>query len=133
MDNKELFALAAIGISVFSLLVNYFNRRGDDVIGVKKEVGEIDKRLVRLETQFEYVTRKAAEILHRPTHWELDQLIEKFLNHRLSDDEREHFIEMLEDVTQDKDTAPGYRGVAAILAANLLGEKMAEEKSKGAA
>jgi hypothetical protein len=149
MDNKELFALGALLISILGLLLNHFNRRNDDVDGIKRdvgtvkerlakleayEVGPVKERLARIEAQFEYVSKKAAEVLHRPTHYELDQLLEKFGRNELGEDEKYYFVGLLEEVMEDKDTAPGYRGLAVLVAASVLGDELAKEakKDKGA-
>jgi hypothetical protein len=149
MDAKELFSLAGVIIGVIGILIGVLNRRNDDVEGVKRELsaakerlakleayelGPVKERLAKLEAQFEYVAKKAAEVLHRPTHYELDQLLEKFWANELQEDEKDQFVGMLEEVMREKDTAPGYRGLAILIAASVLGDELAKEarQSKGA-
>lgn len=114
LEPKDLFGLAGALIGLLSLLYTALNKRSTDIEGVKE-------RVTKLETQiglwWNIVEKQAATILIKPTHYERDLLIERYLRNELNDEELEIFIEMLRAINADKSESPGDRLAAANLGA----------------
>lgn len=116
MDQSIPISAAAFFAALVFGLAAHFRTRG---------VAEMGERLARLEGRFDtYLNvqeRGNARILHRPTHKDVDELLEKREQLKpLTDDEDKFLIIKLEEIIADKEQVPGFRAAAVqMLAARM--------------
>jgi hypothetical protein len=118
MTTEFAISLIAIGLSILSFLYSRFE------VQIKMEA-----RLTSLETKmgvfWRVIEEKAVAILHAPIHYERDALLDKLLaNKRLSPDDCDRLISMLDDIVEQREsTTPDERMAALLLLARLKSQK----------
>ena len=75
------------------------------------------QRITRLETFFEVLGKKAANILHSPHTPELDSFIEKYVSDKMLPDDWQHLLRLVDDVEGNLDRPKEERALAAMVAA----------------
>lgn len=94
---------ATMSIIVFVYTISR-NRQHDDT-DLRKEIGDLQSRMVALETKISVFWRgvsfSAAQVLHSPHNPELDELIEKFQHDQIDDQELRKFKGMLGEIAKD--------------------------------
>lgn len=118
---KDGIAALALAMAVVTFANSRLDRRAMNAI-------DIIQRLTTLETRvslfWKMMETKAAEILHKPIHYERDALIEKYLDGCLSEEEMGCFVEMLQAISDDKENeSEGARLSAAHLLAIIRVKK----------
>jgi len=107
--NRDYIGIGAFVLAVFGFLASHYRTKG---------MAEVIERLTKIETKveiyFELQERYNAAILHRPTHKDVDHLLEtRERGELLSEDADKELDEALERIINDKNQTVGFRAAAA--------------------
>lgn len=127
LEPKDLFGLAGVAVGLSSLLYTVISKRGTDIQGMKERLSSVE---TKISLFWGVMEKQAAAILIKPTHYERDEMIERYLRGELNERETEEFIEMLQAINSDKNASPGDRLAAATLGAIVEIKKVDEQKGK---
>ncbi len=134
MEISPTISLLALGLSAGGLLYNIRRNAGTDTQKLRDAIAANTTDIALLKKQGDLfwglIEQQMAKALIRPTHIELDRLLEKLVrNEPLTPEQELQLVYMLRQTVGDKQEQAGVRAMAAtILAIRLARQKSQEEK-----
>ena len=126
-------ALASLGLSAAGAIYNRRRNAGSDTKKIWDAIGLLNTDMALVKRQGDLfwglIEQQMAKALIRPTHIELDALLEKLVNnHRLTTEQETRLIGMLHEVVDDKNEVAGVRAMGATILAIRLARQRAEKE-----
>jgi uncharacterized membrane protein len=135
MTFDKILALCALVLSVVSILYTVWRDRSSGVKAQREELQKVKDELLILKTQFAFFLRgleeQAMKMFHHPDDQKrLDNLIDKYREGRITEEERERLKNALRRIRDDADTPTGESAVALLWLATIRSKEAGERIAK---
>ena len=123
-------ALASLGLSAAGAIYNRRRNAGSDTKKIWDAIGLLNTDMALVKKQGDLfwglIEQQMAKALIRPTHIEMDRLLERLVHgEELTPSQEQRLVEMLQEVVSDKKEVPGVRAMGA----TLLGIRLARQEA----
>lgn len=125
-------AVAFISLCLSTIVAIYNKRRnaGIDTKAIWDAIGLLNTDMALVKKQGDLfwglIEQQMAKALIRPTHVEMDRLLERLVRgEELTPSQEQRLVEMLQEVVSDKKEVPGVRAMGA----TLLGIRLARQEA----
>jgi hypothetical protein len=128
-----VISLASLGLSITVAVYNWRRNAHTDTKSIWDAISLLNTDMALVKKQGDLfwglIEQQMAKALIRPTHIELDRLLERLVRgEELTLAQERRLVEMLREVVNDKEEVPGVRAMGAtILAIRLARRKAAKE------